>query len=377
MIRASRVRRSHPAAADRAPTPPRKERASGTPVGGPGSHPAAADRVGGPGSHPAAADRVGGPGWRIALLVCVVSCLAAPARAWNETGHMVVAYIAYKHLSPQARQAVDRLLTMNPDIEAWKATLPPNWDDNAKRLAAFMYASTWADVIKSKDGYISDGEHNGNRPPTGPEASRNIGYADKYRHQYWHFIDMPLSADGTATMAPPEPNAMTQLAILIDALKNPPSDEIRSYDLVWVAHIVGDLHQPLHTVSRFSKAHPAGDDGGNAVSLCHAPCRLNLHWFWDSALGGFGLQEALAVGEQLDAMEPPAGGDVTDVKHWINEGVEAAKQAVYADPISAESPTASVSLPNREYRMRARRLAEDRAILAGRRLARLLNDSLK
>src|SRR5262249_51198218 len=80
-------------------------------------------------------------GWLFAWLTCVVLFLAAPARAWNETGHMIVAYIAYRHLTPQARYVVDRLLTLNPDVEAWKATLPPNWDDNARRLAAFMYAA--------------------------------------------------------------------------------------------------------------------------------------------------------------------------------------------------------------------------------------------
>jgi hypothetical protein len=315
--------------------------------------------------------------WRAVLLVCALTLVATPARAWNETGHMVVAYIAYKHLTPQARQAVDRLLTLNPEVEAWKAALPPNWTDESRRLAAFMYASTWPDVIKARDGYISDGEHNGNRPSAGPEASRNIGYADKNRHQYWHLIDSPWSTDGTATAPSPEPNAMTQLAILTEALKNSTSDDLRSYDLVWTAHIVGDLHQPLHTVSRFSKAHPAGDDGGNGVSVCHAPCRMNLHWFWDGALGGGGLQDALGLGEQLDALEPPAGGDVTDVKQWVAEGVEVAKQAVYVEPIGPESPAASVSVPSRDYRVRARRVAEDRAILAGRRLARILNDSFK
>jgi hypothetical protein len=171
---------------------------------------------------------------------------------------------------------------------------------------------------------------------------------------------------------------MTQLAIITAALKDPASsDDLRSYDLVWTAHIVGDLHQPLHTVSRFSKAHPAGDDGGNGVSVCHAPCRMNLHWFWDSVLGGSGIQEALGLGEQLDAVQPPAGGDVIDVKQWIDEGVDAAKQLVYTAPISAESPAAAVSLPTPEYRARARQLAEQRAILAGRRLARILNESFK
>jgi hypothetical protein len=319
--------------------------------------------------------------WRSAVLaglVCVWCLVATPARAWNETGHMVVAYLAYKHLTPQARQTVDRLLTLNPDVEAWKATLPPNWTDESRKLAAFMYAATWPDVIKAKDGYISDGDHNGNRPPPGPDASRNIGYADKNRHQYWHFIDVPFSTDGSAVEPPPEPNGMTQLAIITEALKNPASsDDLRSYDLIWTAHIVGDLHQPLHTVSRFSKAHPAGDDGGNGASVCHAPCRMNLHGFWDGALGGGGLQEALVVGELLDAIEPPAGADVTDVKQWVAEGVEVAKQTVYAAPIGPESPAAEVSLPDRDYRVRTRRVAEDRAMLAGRRLARILNDSFK
>jgi hypothetical protein len=313
-----------------------------------------------------------------ALVVCALVSLATPARAWNETGHMLVAYIAYKHLTPAARQTVDRLLALNPDVEAYKATLPPAWDDASRKLAGFMYAATWPDVIKSRDGYVTDGDHGGNRPPAGAEASRNIGYADKSKHQYWHFIDIPFSTDGTATQEPPVPNAMTQLAIFTAAMKDPSSsDELRSYDLVWTAHIVGDLHQPLHTVSRFSKAHPSGDDGGNAVSVCHAPCRVNLHGVWDALLGAAGLQEALAVGEMLDALPPPAGGDVIDVQQWVNEGVDAAKQVVYVAPISDESAQAVVSLPTPEYRARARQLAEQRAILAGRRLARILNDSFK
>ncbi len=314
----------------------------------------------------------------ILVVVCGLALMAGPVHAWNETGHMVVAYIAYKHLTPQARQTVDRLLALNPDVVAWINLLPPKgWDDNGRRLAAFMYAATWPDVIKSKQDYTSDGDQGGNRPPAGPEASRNIGYADKLKHQYWHFYDTPLSTDGTPTEASPEPNAATQFPILLEGLKNQTSDDIRSYDLVWIAHITGDLHQPLHTVSRFSKAHPTGDAGGNLVSVCSAPCRLNLHGFWDGVLGAGGLQEALALGEQLDKLPPPDGIDNTEVRQWISEGVEVAKQTVYVAPIGPESPTAAVNLPDRTYRANARKVAEDRAILAGRRLARLLNDALK
>jgi hypothetical protein len=318
---------------------------------------------------------------RVASLLVVVwmlVSLAAPAHAWNETGHMVVAYIAYKHLTPAAKQAVDRLLILNPDVEAYKAALPPNWDDDARKLAGFMFAATWPDFIKSREGFVSDGEHKGNRPSPGPDSSRNIGYADKFRHQYWHFVDIPFTSDGSATQPPPEPNAMTQLAIITKALADPgSSDDLRSYDLIWTAHIVGDLHQPLHTVSRFSKAHPAGDDGGNAASVCHAPCRMNLHWFWDSALGGSGIQEVLGLAELLNAVPPPAGADIVDVKQWVAEGVEVSKTVVYTAPIGAESPAEAVSLPTPEYRTRARQVAEQRAILAGHRLARILNQSFK
>jgi len=54
-----------------------------------------------------------------------------------------------------------------------------------------MYASTWPDVIKAKDGYVSDGEHNGNRPAARPGGVTQHRYADKNRHHYWHFIDCP------------------------------------------------------------------------------------------------------------------------------------------------------------------------------------------
>lgn len=43
---------------------------------------------------------------------------------------------------------------------------------------------------------------------------------------------------------------MTQ--VMIETLGSLASDDVRSYDLVWLLHLVGDLHQPLHATSRFS-----------------------------------------------------------------------------------------------------------------------------
>jgi hypothetical protein len=43
---------------------------------------------------------------------------------------------------------------------------------------------------------------------------------------------------------------------------------LRSFDLVWMLHIVGDLHQPLHATAMFCLDLPAnGDRGGNKVMV--------------------------------------------------------------------------------------------------------------
>ncbi|WP_184398354.1 S1/P1 nuclease [Rhizobium sp. BK650] len=40
-------------------------------------------------------------------------------------------------------------------------------------------------------------------------------------------------------------------------------DSARSYDLVWLLHLVGDAHQPLHAPRGFQRPTMHGDQGGN------------------------------------------------------------------------------------------------------------------
>jgi hypothetical protein len=91
---------------------------------------------------------------------------------------------------------------------------------------------------------------------TSHNAARNIGYADKLRHQYWHYLDPPFSPDGTAVRPPDLVNALTQITVLKAVLASNARDNVKSYDLVWLIHLVGDAHQPLHPTSRFTAADP-------------------------------------------------------------------------------------------------------------------------
>jgi hypothetical protein len=159
----------------------------------------------------------------------------------------------------------------------------------------FMRAATWPDIIKGDGQHVEDGApgSHGNRPTGTADDFRNIGYSDNLMHKYWHFIDEPFSPDNTTLKQPEKPNAQTQIGTFSRTLASNSgvTDEVRSYDLTWLLHLVGDVHQPLHTTSRFTNAHQDGDDGGNLVKIrcgqrTEVFCRAGaLHAFWDDLLG--------------------------------------------------------------------------------------------
>jgi hypothetical protein len=57
----------------------------------------------------------------------------------------------------------------------------------------------------------------------------------------------------------------------------------------YLIHMVGDIHQPLHSVALFNHTFPKGDAGGNLlkIKLLNGSVE-NFHSFWDS--GAFRLQ---------------------------------------------------------------------------------------
>ena len=112
--------------------------------------------------------------------------LAAPRTfAWNGTGHMVVADIAYDNLTPQTKAAVDALLQHQRDYGLWMSEMPAGYTDKGR--FAFMKASTWPDDIRKTPD---------DRP-------------------IWHYIDLPVISPGytpdPAALLVVTPNAETQI----------------------------------------------------------------------------------------------------------------------------------------------------------------------
>jgi len=309
-----------------------------------------------------------------ALILCLF-VFTTSAGAWWDAGHMTVAYVAYQKLKCATRMRIAELLKRNPYYDKWVAAIPAGTSEADKQMMLFMIASTWPDQIKTDPDYAQeDGPAGGNRPPAGPEASQNIGYQDHRRHKYWHFIDVPFTQDGTPLEDTPTPNAATQMSIFRKAIASDASDDVKSYDVVWLLHLVGDVHQPLHSVGRFTKDDPHGDNGGNNVKLCAPPCKEELHGFWDGQMGDSKDPAAAIQKGRLLKSANKKKAQENDIDLWIKESSSLAQAKVYSGPIGNGDGPFTITP---EYRKMALRIASQRVALAGARLANLLNQELK
>lgn len=314
----------------------------------------------------------------MAALTIMVLLFSASGRAWDTEGHMMVAFIAYQKLSQPTRDRVDALIMLNPDFAKLKSLIPSSVPKKDRPAMLFMLAATWPDRIKSKPGFTDDGTDHGNRP-SGPTSSQNIGYDDKFHHKYWHFVDTPFSRDGASLPQVPDPNAQTRIHLFRTVLASTTEkDPLKSYDLVWLLHLVGDVHQPLHSSTRVRQAQPNGDGGGNLVSVCTtSPCSAankTLHAFWDEVLGTAADVTAAASAAKKLAPADSVLARIKDEGEWVKESFDLAQGEVYKPPVHAGTGPFTLTA---SYRNGARNLAAKRVALAGARLANLLNAELK
>lgn len=329
--------------------------------------------------------------------------LPAGAFAWGPIGHMTVDYVAYNQLTPQAKARIKALLAKNPEYACWEARLPSkasHLSDDQRDRMLFMIAATWPDDIKGSNYFTDDGSGGGNIPDNGPGSlsAQNIGYTDRLRHKYWHFVDLPLYA-GTDPphFDTPAPNAVTAIAALRAVLATPDPvdksdkqklDRLKSYDLAWLLHLTGDIHQPLHATTRVSTAQKDGDAGGNGVDFCEpaagaakAKC-TKLHTYWDDLPGADKaycadkltcLRRALKLGAALAAADPALAAKL-DAADWAQESFQQAKDHVYIAPVG---DGAGPFNDTPAYHAQALKLAKTKLALAGARLANVLNAELK
>lgn len=324
------------------------------------------------------------------LLLAAAIAVAAPsspastsALRWDATGHRAMAAVAYDRLRPATRQRVDALLRAHPDFARLSEGVDLTTPTGIREV--FLRASVWADRIRSDARFYRENDPRATPTPLLP------GFPTMARHEEWHYLVRSFSTDGTPTIPLASPNAATAVAELADQLASDSAPaSARSYSLVWIIHIVGDLHQPLHGTSRSTHDHPEGDAGGNRVFVRLWPDRAdsaNLHGVWDGWLGRAeretridDVARGLAAGLSL-------AGDAASRDVLIPDGAELGRTALaWADESATIARYMAYDLPARDaqgppplsdaYRAQGERIARQRLALAGYRLAALLEARL-
>jgi hypothetical protein len=327
----------------------------------------------------------------LALTLCF--CFAVtPATAWNSAGHMIISIVAFDHMDAATQTKALELLHRHPRYdEHFRGEIPYEFHDAPeleRELWAFAYASTWPDVVRSVSDRVSRDDVN------------------RYSRPYWHYVNEPVFLNEAEERAlrptlkfnrdrvPPADLDYREMNI-IQAIKNSSrivadksaAADLRAVHLCWLLHLGGDSHQPMHSCALVtSRRYPEGDHGGNFLHYEH---EYPLHAFWDNVLSSeesYGVIRRSAADLQLNNELAAAGEKAAlalDPGAWIDEGCLLAKKYAYSPEVVAKiaaregHPHLGDLNPSPQYEVDAENVAERQAVVAGHRLAKLLQQLLK
>jgi len=307
------------------------------------------------------------------LLACFFSC----AHAWFDNGHMLVAKVAQLQMGPDAAARIGGILS------AWSTDYPG--------MSDLADAAVWMDHIKCS-------------LPAGASFCQELPQNAMHEFDPWHYADLSFNPDNitgvvSKRQALGNPSSVWALQQAVSTLHSSDSTWGQNFALRMLAHIVGDLHQPLHDAqgyfndTRFGLL-PKGDRGGNLIRIKPQQWSNihNLHALWDAAAGlylnNWPLSEAQSEDLHTNATQLmqafPPGALPTYSKddlacaqrspyncadifaRWAEETFSLAVSEVYTNGIAAGGAPSDAYLDN------ARLVSKKQITLAGYRLADVL-----
>lgn len=314
------------------------------------------------------------------FLLCLLLLPLAPAApAWDSVGHRLTAAAALEFMGEDTR---DRLLEILAEHPRWRQDFLDPMPDSVERGGAAArarwllgQAAFWPDIARGLRGEERRRYHRGAWHYTDGAWIRGAA-----RLQGNVYLDVPPRPDapGVGGMFIETEEQAVNVAAALDynarVLADADGAE-RAVALCWVLHLVGDIHQPLHTGSLYSRRLFAdGDRGGNGIPVDGG----NLHSRWDRALAGRSVDEQLpgVVRELTGLARPRVEGVASDWTEWLAESRLTLARRVYSPEILAEVRAAEAGgrameeVPlSPEYVDRMRDIARQRVALAGLRLA--------
>ena len=173
--------------------------------------------------------------------------------AWGDKGHTIVAEVAFQNLSKTAKKNVMKYLG---DM-------------------TLSEAANWMDDIKKDDS--------------------------KDFMKPWHYINLEKGA----TTMPEADNVVSTLLKTMKELdkKEVLSDEEIKLRILYLFHLIGDLHQPLHVGY-------GSDRGGNDIKLSFYGKPTNLHSIWDTEI----IENRNITVADVNKTNRYTSAEITDIK---------------------------------------------------------------
>ncbi|MEX0738679.1 MAG: S1/P1 nuclease [Pseudohongiella sp.] len=316
---------------------------------------------------------------RVVLLLGVLA-LSSLAQAWDATGHRLTVYVAYESLTPAQRSHWLEVLRQHPRYDDdFLGEMPGHIrtaSNNEQARWLLGQAAVWPDLARGL-----------------PDAIRS-----RYNRPDWHWINGAWVRDEAETQGnlyidtAPLPdiagqpasnsqhashadNVLTALERSYWQLEHDTDAEQRALALCWTLHLIGDIHQPLHTGGLVSaRLFPDGDRGGNAIRIGNS----NLHAVWDQALRGPRLDDSLP--ELIGLATSLPDNNVFEPTRWLQESRSILLRQVYPASVidnvrrsenTGDNP-GSIALSNR-YRDTMTTTAAIRIAEAGVRISKTLS----
>lgn len=306
----------------------------------------------------------------IKFLFATILFCATSAAAWDDTGHKISAYIAWQTMTPEVRERVHTILMDAPE-DSSIGMLFANYGSRPveiRKREFFMLMASWADYVRDR--------------------KFDTRYK-KYHHSNWHYSDTFWKREGDKIVDLPAPEdgglALERIKEYSQVITGRAPDRDKAIAIAWLQHLIGDLHQPLHTSARVTDTEPKGDQGGNLFLLTPQGTprdkQENLHWFWDSII----VRNRPNSKNECDAefidpiaesimKEYPRNAMQKDIhrgefERWIKESLTYAQFDVFSPDLKR------FETPSDKYKKKAYKVARLRLAMAGYRMGDMFNSA--
>ncbi len=310
--------------------------------------------------------------------------------SWSAAGHRYSGIVAYQNLPKIIADKVIEDVKKHPHFDKHFTAFMPDdvktANKNIQDAWIFSQMAVWPDIIKGKE----------------------LNYSPKNKN--WHYINIPIfltptderfyafglpnNVERMYTEIKPETWNISQAFFYNNFLIDSSSISTeKAIALCWVFHLIGDIHQPLHSTALFNETRfPKGDLGGNIIVIKGMG---SLHETWDRAnfvkdSKDWTFEQHIIYCDSLEkaVLNPKNFDKSIAFENWINESYELALKVVYTPELLAkikEAPAGNYGFNNKltvkfknnfvnEIKAKIVEVSNKRVVEAGLRIAAYLEN---